>query len=125
MEGWSMANGKFDVFKVRPRLRGQANVIPGDHGPLHPQLGCRLPSDEGASSNPFPFWLLRGLSPLSPHLGASLPLLKPFQVDSSASSYGYRVATRAVDLYETAGKGGPALAEGLRWGINQWSGRWH
>ena len=111
-----MANGKFDVFKVRPRLRGQANVIAGCHGALHPQLGCRPPSDEAASNDPFPVWLLRSLSPLPSHFGASLPPVKPFQVDSSASSYGYRVATRAVDLYESAGKGGPALAVGLRWG---------
>ena len=41
----------------------------------------------------------------------------PPKVDTSASSYGYRVASRAVDLYETAGKGGPALAVGLRWEV--------
>ena len=39
MEGWSMTNGKFDVFKVRQRSGGQTYAISGDHGALHPQLG--------------------------------------------------------------------------------------
>ena len=60
------------------------------------------------------------VSPLSLHTLVIVSLALPHpppQVDSSASSYGYRVATRAVDLYETAGKGGPALAVGLRWEV--------
>ena len=39
MEGWSLTNGKFDVFKVRQRSGGQTYAISGDHGALHPQLG--------------------------------------------------------------------------------------
>merc|ERR1712192_195402 len=77
MEGWSMANGKFDVFKV---------------------IMEHFIHSWGVDSR-----LMR-------ELPATL-----FQSGfSSASSYGYRVATRAVDMYETAGKCGPALALGLR-----------
>jgi len=90
MEGWSMANGKFDVFKV---IMDHFIHSWGVDSRLMRELPATL-SNSGFSA----------VSPLSLHT----------LVDSSASSYGYRVATRAVDLYETAGKGGPALAEGLR-----------
>merc|ERR1711971_1048263 len=83
-------NGKFDVFKV---IMEHFIHSWGVDSRLMRELPATL-SLSGFSS----------VSPLSLH-----PL-----VDSSASSYGYRVATRAVDMYETAGKGGPDLVMGLR-----------
>jgi len=85
-----MANGKFDVFKVIMEHFIHSWSVDSR---LMRELPATL-SQSGFSS----------VSPLSLHT----------LVDSSASSYGYRVATRAVDMYETAGKGGPALAMGLR-----------
>jgi len=80
MEGWSIANGKFDVFKV---IMDHFIHSWGVDSCLMRELPATL-SQSGFSA----------VSPLSLHT----------LVDSSASSYGYRVATRAVDLYETAGK---------------------
>merc|ERR1711971_66505 len=90
MEGWSMANGKFDVFKV---------IM--EHFIHSWGIDSRLMRELPATLSLSGFSLV---SPLSLHT----------LVDSSASSYGYRVATRAVDLYETAGKDGSALVMGLR-----------
>jgi len=90
MEGWSMANDKFDVFKV---------IM--EHFIHSWGIDSRLMRELPATL------FLSGFSSVSP---LSLHTL----VDSSASSYGYRVATRAVDLYESAGMGGPAMVVGLR-----------
>jgi len=90
MEGWSLTNGKFDVFKVI-----MEHFI--HSWGVDPRLMRDLPAILSQSG-------FSAISPLSIHT----------LVDSSASSYGYRVATRAVDLYETSGKGGSALATGLR-----------
>jgi len=78
-----MANGKFDVFKV---------IM--DHfihsWGVDPRLMRDLPSTLSHSG-------FSSVSQLSLHT----------LVDSSASSYGHRVATRAVDLYEA--EYGPTL----------------
>ena len=86
----------------------------GYYGPLHPRLGGQPSSHEGSLSHSG-FSSISQLSlhtlvlPVLPHEHHNVQYLhmELFKVDSSASSYGHRVATRAVDLYEA--EYGPTL----------------